>query len=158
MRCSVTTDLLHENYALSPALEIVLLRETMQENQVRKKPLRRAKAFVNERHWRNILAYEEIFEHMREHPIYDLLVAYTLPPITTMKLTICEHCDEVITGQAYRVTSEERGVILLDMMVCAPCAVEAKSLQLRTEKIAAAREQKRVTHQRYHRPRLTVDC
>ena len=48
---------------------------------------------------------------------------------------ICRHCDETITGKAYRVTSEEDGVALLDMVVCASCAAMAKSLLLKTEEI-----------------------
>ena len=43
---------------------------------------------------------------------------------------ICEHCDEIIVGNAYQVTSEENGITLLDIIVCAVCAAEAKSLQL----------------------------
>ena len=31
---------------------------------------------------------------------------------------ICQHCGELITGNAYRVTSEEEGISLLDMIVC----------------------------------------
>ena len=46
---------------------------------------------------------------------------------------VCRHCDEPIFGHPYRVTSEEDGVILLDMIVCATCAFEAKCLQLHTE-------------------------
>lgn len=51
-----------------------------------------------------------------------------------MKL-ICRHCDEMITGNAYHVTSEEDGMTLLDMIVCATCAFEAKCLDLHTEEI-----------------------
>jgi hypothetical protein len=47
----------------------------------------------------------------------------------------CRHCDEPIIGNAYHVTSEEDGVILLDMIVCATCAFEAKCLQLHTAEI-----------------------
>ena len=53
---------------------------------------------------------------------------------TGMKL-ICRHCDEMITGNAYHVTSEEDGMTLLDMIVCATCAFEAKCLDLHTEEI-----------------------
>ena len=49
---------------------------------------------------------------------------------------ICRNCDELIIGNAYHVTSEEDGVTLLDMIVCAICASEAKCLQLHTEEIA----------------------
>jgi hypothetical protein len=47
----------------------------------------------------------------------------------------CQHCGELILGDAYRVTSEEDGVPLLNMVVCYPCAMEAKRLQLHTEPI-----------------------
>jgi hypothetical protein len=50
-------------------------------------------------------------------------------------ILLCRHCDELITGSAYRVISEEDGVILLDMIVCETCASEAKCLQLHTEEI-----------------------
>lgn len=49
--------------------------------------------------------------------------------------SICRHCDETIEGQAYRVISEEGGVALLNMVVCASCAAVAKSLLLHTEEI-----------------------
>jgi len=42
----------------------------------------------------------------------------------------CQHCDELIVGNAYRVTSEDKGITLLDMVVCSPCATEAKKLRL----------------------------
>jgi hypothetical protein len=50
---------------------------------------------------------------------------------------LCRHCDETIVGQAYRVISEEDGLVLLDMVVCASCAAVAKSLLLHTEEIAS---------------------
>ena len=31
---------------------------------------------------------------------------------------ICEHCCDLIVGNAYRVTSEEAGITLLDIIVC----------------------------------------
>lgn len=48
---------------------------------------------------------------------------------------ICKHCGEVIVGNAYRVTSEEDGMVLLNMVVCSLCAMEAKRLRLHTEEI-----------------------
>ncbi len=48
---------------------------------------------------------------------------------------ICEHCDEVIIGNGYHVTSEEDGIALLNMIVCAACAAEAKELHLHTQEI-----------------------
>ena len=48
---------------------------------------------------------------------------------------ICQHCGELILGNAYRVTSEEEGISLLDMIVCSLCSMEAKRLRLHTEEI-----------------------
>lgn len=45
----------------------------------------------------------------------------------------------MIVGNAYRVTSEEDGIIFLDMIVCSICAMEAKQLQLHTEVVDAER-------------------
>jgi superfamily II helicase len=47
----------------------------------------------------------------------------------------CQHCGELIVGNTYRVTSEEVGITLLDMIVCSPCSIEAKKLRLRTQKM-----------------------
>jgi hypothetical protein len=43
---------------------------------------------------------------------------------------LCEHCGEALAGSAYRVTSEEQGVRLLDMVVCNACYLEALKLGL----------------------------
>jgi hypothetical protein len=48
---------------------------------------------------------------------------------------ICRHCNEPVDGRAYRVISEQDGVVLLNMFVCASCAAVAKSLALHTEEI-----------------------
>lgn len=45
----------------------------------------------------------------------------------------CKHCGALILGKAYRVTSEEAGIKLLDMIVCHSCFVVAQRLGLRTE-------------------------
>jgi hypothetical protein len=47
---------------------------------------------------------------------------------------VCEHCGEIYRGAAYRVTSEENGILLLDMIVCHSCSVEARRLGLDTKK------------------------
>jgi hypothetical protein len=49
----------------------------------------------------------------------------------------CQHCGQFIMGKAYRVTSEESGVKLLDMTVCYYCFVDAQRLGLHTEEILA---------------------
>ncbi len=69
--------------------------------------------------------------------IASVLMAQDLRPKAAMNL-ICEHCDEMIVGNAYRVTSEEDGIILLDMIVCSLCGMEAKRLQLHTEVLDSA--------------------
>jgi hypothetical protein len=48
---------------------------------------------------------------------------------------ICQHCGAPFVDSAYRVKSEESGVILLDIIVCRHCYVEARDLGLHTEKI-----------------------
>lgn len=48
---------------------------------------------------------------------------------------ICRHCSELCYGDAYRVTSEENGELLLDMIVCYQCSLEARELELSTQKI-----------------------
>jgi hypothetical protein len=47
----------------------------------------------------------------------------------------CQHCGELIVGNAYRVTSEDQGIPLLDMVVCSLCFMEAKRLHLHAEEI-----------------------
>jgi hypothetical protein len=48
---------------------------------------------------------------------------------------ICQHCGAPFVDSAYRVKSEESGVVLLDIIVCEHCHVEARDLGLHTEKI-----------------------
>jgi ribosome-binding protein aMBF1 (putative translation factor) len=62
----------------------------------------------------------------------------------------CEHCGALIAGNVYRVTSEEEGIILLDMTVCSRCFVEAKRLHLQTKQIKVRSKQTSAQHQRNH--------
>jgi hypothetical protein len=48
---------------------------------------------------------------------------------------ICQHCDAPFVDPPYRVKSEESGTVLLDLIVCHRCHVQARELGLRTEKI-----------------------
>ena len=48
---------------------------------------------------------------------------------------ICEHCGAPFADSPYRVRSEESGVVLLDLIVCPRCHVQARELGLRTEAI-----------------------
>ena len=49
-------------------------------------------------------------------------------------VVLCEHCGTGLAGSAYRVTSEEPGVMLLDMIVCNTCYLEALKLGLDIKK------------------------
>ncbi|HUR70833.1 MAG TPA: hypothetical protein VMZ02_02535 [Candidatus Limnocylindrales bacterium] len=55
----------------------------------------------------------------------------------------CRHCNELSEGDAYRVSSEENGVVLLDIIVCFRCAMEARGLELSTRKIDLPSEEMR---------------
>ena len=66
---------------------------------------------------------------------------------------ICQHCCQLIVGNAYRVTSEEEGITLLNMIVCSPCFMEAKRLGLHAQKINVGNKQPSAQSQVSHRPR-----
>ena len=66
---------------------------------------------------------------------------------------ICQHCYQLIVGNAYRVTSEEEGITFLNMIVCSPCFMEAKSLGLHAQKINVGNKQPSAQSQVSHRPR-----
>lgn len=51
----------------------------------------------------------------------------------------CDRCAEYFIGNSYRVTSEADGTILLDMLVCYGCCLEASELGLDTESIELRR-------------------
>jgi hypothetical protein len=63
----------------------------------------------------------------------------------------CQHCGELIIGNAYRVTSEEEGISLLDMIVCSLCSMAAKRLRLHTEEINVKSKQISVRNRESHR-------
>jgi hypothetical protein len=48
---------------------------------------------------------------------------------------ICGHCERPTNSEPFRVITEEAGIILLNMIVCAPCAEQAKNLGLKAAKI-----------------------
>lgn len=68
----------------------------------------------------------------------------------------CKHCGELIVGNAYRVTSEEDGLILLNMIVCSLCAMEAKKLRLHTEEIKAIGQRAANPSRRTHPVRFRI--
>ena len=59
---------------------------------------------------------------------------------------ICQHCGAPFFDSAYRVQSEESGVVLLDIIVCEHCHVEARDLGLHTEKIAVRNSSRARNH------------
>jgi RNase P subunit RPR2 len=67
---------------------------------------------------------------------------------------ICEHCYDLIVGNAYRITSEEAGITLLDMIVCSLCFMEAKRLNLHAEEINVRSKGASVQNRGTHRLRL----
>ena len=69
---------------------------------------------------------------------------------------ICQHCGKWIVGNAYRVTSEEGGIRLLDMIVCSLCSMEATRLRLHAEAINVRSKQASARNQGSHRPRLGI--
>jgi hypothetical protein len=69
---------------------------------------------------------------------------------------ICRHCGDLIIGNAYRVTSEEAGIILLDMIVCSLCFMEAKRLNLHAEEINVRSKQALARSRESHRPQLEI--
>jgi hypothetical protein len=66
----------------------------------------------------------------------------------------CQHCGELIVGNAYRVTSEDEGITLLDMVVCSLCFMEAKRLHLHAEAINVRSKHASARNRVSHRPRL----
>ncbi|HUC99683.1 MAG TPA: hypothetical protein VMR88_14435 [Candidatus Polarisedimenticolaceae bacterium] len=51
----------------------------------------------------------------------------------------CDHCEGILlNNKAYRVRTQDHGLILLDMIVCYACHLEAKNLGLQTGDLQAA--------------------
>jgi hypothetical protein len=69
---------------------------------------------------------------------------------------ICQHCGELIIGNTYRVTSEDHGIPLLDLIVCSLCSMEAKRLRLHTEEINLRSRQVSARNRVSDRPRLGI--
>jgi ribosome-binding protein aMBF1 (putative translation factor) len=79
-------------------------------------------------------------------------MASCLPLKDNMDQT-CQHCGGSIVGNAYRVTSEEAGITLLDMIVCSLCFEEAKRLHLRAEEVDIRSKQTSARNRRVHQQR-----
>ena len=59
---------------------------------------------------------------------------------------VCRHCTKVTSGVRYRVTSEEAGEMLLDMIVCHSCSEQAKNLGLDVKEINQAAQSRVCRH------------
>jgi hypothetical protein len=53
---------------------------------------------------------------------------------------VCRRCSDLIKRQPYRVTTEDGGVVLLNMLVCGSCARLAKRLGLPVVKMESAKK------------------
>ena len=48
----------------------------------------------------------------------------------------CDHCEGVLlSNKAYRVWTEDSGRVLLDMVVCYACHLEAQKLGLKSDEV-----------------------
>jgi hypothetical protein len=60
----------------------------------------------------------------------------------------CDHCEGVLfNNKAYRVRTQDHGLILLDMVVCYACNLEAKNLGLETDELHAPDSELELTSQ-----------
>jgi hypothetical protein len=58
-----------------------------------------------------------------------------LKPVMAIFIYCCERCQEYFSDKSYRVSSENDGQKLLDMVVCYGCYIEASRLGLDTESV-----------------------
>jgi hypothetical protein len=52
--------------------------------------------------------------------------------------SICQRCERIAKQKLYRVTTEDAGVVVLNILVCSACARLAKRLGLATVKMEMA--------------------
>jgi hypothetical protein len=57
---------------------------------------------------------------------------------------ICRRCDRMTKKPLYRVTTEDAGVVLLNMMVCFSCARLARKLGLPAVKMQSAKRAEKI--------------
>jgi len=57
---------------------------------------------------------------------------------------LCRRCDRITKQKLYRVTTEDAGVVLLNMLVCSSCARLAKKLGLPTVKMESAKRAEKI--------------
>ena len=60
----------------------------------------------------------------------------------------CDHCEGVLlNNKAFRVRTQDHGLILLDMVVCYACNLEAQNLGLETDELNAPDAESELTSQ-----------
>ena len=79
-----------------------------------------------------------------------VLISQILPPLNAAECgtylaprrgmslaeVICQHCEGILlSNKAYRVWTEDSGRVLLDMVVCYACNLEAQKLGLKSDEI-----------------------
>ena len=57
---------------------------------------------------------------------------------------ICRRCDRMTKRERYRVTTEDAGVVLLNMVVCSSCARLARKLGLPAVKMESPKRAERI--------------
>jgi superfamily II helicase len=57
---------------------------------------------------------------------------------------ICRRCDRITKQKLYHVTTEDAGVVLLNMLVCSSCARQAMKLGLPIVKMESAKSAERI--------------
>jgi hypothetical protein len=48
---------------------------------------------------------------------------------------LCEHCERATSSEAFQIITEDAGLILLNLIVCAPCAEQAVNLGLKATQL-----------------------
>ena len=59
--------------------------------------------------------------------------------------SICQRCHRITQQELYRVTTEDAGVVMLNMLVCSSCARLAKKLGLPTVKMKSVKRAEKIT-------------
>jgi hypothetical protein len=57
---------------------------------------------------------------------------------------ICRRCDRITKQKLYRITTEDAGVVLLNMLVCSSCARLARKLGLPAVKMESAKRAEKI--------------
>jgi hypothetical protein len=78
---------------------------------------------------------------MRSHELPDRPLQceyrpFLLQPLMNVSTLLCGHCEGILFNKkAFRVWSEDSGIVLLDIVVCYSCKLDAQELGLNTNPI-----------------------